>query len=221
MKDFFLKLKRQIGYAFFPARCPFCDCVIHSGETVCRTCRETVRPLERGIRLRDDKTGGLIFLYQYTGQPKTAVSRFKFQGRKDLARPLSRLLWEQIEKCGLDFDLIVPVPMSSQKRRRRGYNQAQLLAEGLSELTGVPWKNCLLQRDTEFFQHQLSAKERRYWAERTYSAADPNSCFGRKILLVDDVYTTGSTARACENCLRNAGAVCVITAVLCKTERKN
>ena len=221
MKNSLFEMKRKIGYAFFPARCPFCDCVIKPSENLCQTCAETVFPEETSVRIREDSSRGLIFLYPYDGRPKEAVRRLKFEGRKDLAVPLARLLGEQVQKSGIDFDLIVPVPMSRRKLRQRGYNQAQVLGEELARLSGIPWRNCLVHKDTKNDQHQLSARERSYWAERTYFGKGEENCRGKRILLIDDVYTTGSTIRACTKCLNEAGAACVFAAVLCKTERKN
>jgi competence protein ComFC len=221
MKTIWLKLGRKIGYAFFPARCPFCDRVIEPSQNTCESCAETVLPFKLEDNVWEKGTGGLIFLYPYEERPKEAVKRLKFEGRKDLAVPLARLMWAQIQKSGLIFDVIVPVPMSRKKLRKRGYNQAQVLAQEISRLSGIPLTNCLGHREMDTEQHHLSQKERRYWAKRTYFVSDKASCSDKRVLLIDDVYTTGSTVNACEKCLKTAGASSVAAAVLCKTERKN
>lgn len=136
---------------------------------------------------------------------------FKF-GRHDfLARPLGGLLHEVLEeRHDMFFDAIVPVPMHPKKMRRRGYNQAELLAAALHRTTGVPVRNCLRKRVDNETQSRLP-KSARAANVRDVFVLGPRHRAGRgldgeRFLLVDDICTTGETLASAAGTLARAGA---------------
>ena len=111
-------------------------------------------------------------------------------------------------------DLIVPVPLHPRKKRMRGFNQAAYLAERLSVLTGIPWNGHLVKkiRSTRS-QKKLNAIQRRQNLKNAYQVTERIPGFS--VLVVDDVYTTGSTADAMAMCLLEAGAEKVYFLTIC------
>ncbi len=142
---------------------------------------------------------------------------FKFGGQTFLAGPLSDLLAEVIFAHGaIAFDVFVPVPMHRAKLRRRGYNQAELLAQRLSKTTRIDFDDRLLRKVEERrTQSELKKAERRANVKGTLHA--PGGAEGKRILIVDDICTTGETLSACGEVLRAHGARAVSAVTVART----
>ena len=149
---------------------------------------------------------------RYAGPVRDLIHLFKYHRglwlRDDLGDLLAAHYLACVAPLGVAFDAIVPVPMLRAKERRRGYNQALLLAEALAARVGLPCRARYLRRvDTGVVsQTRLRRAERLRNAEAAYRAAHPRHLAGKTILLVDDVITTGATCDACARLLRRAGA---------------
>ena len=154
----------------------------------------------------------------YRGSFEKVLQAFKFKRHDFFAAPLAELLEGALRDRGdLDFDAIVPVPMHRAKLRKRGYNQAELLARSLGKRIGIRYERALLAKTRDLgAQSKLPRSER---AANVHGAflASPRAA-SRRILLVDDVITTGETIRACAQALLDAGAKSVAAAVVAKTE---
>jgi len=135
---------------------------------------------------------------------RKAVHRFKYEGVHDLDRPLGNLLFQTMETTPAP-DLVVPVPLHPQRLRQRTYNQSLLLARELAGHLSRPVSTDLLHRVRDTPQQQgLRARERAKNLRHAFVCQRPLD--GERILLVDDVMTTGATATACSQVLLNAGA---------------
>jgi ComF family protein len=149
---------------------------------------------------------------RYGDTVRLAVHALKFRGRRALAAPLGDLLAE-IDPATLPVpapDLIVPVPLHARRQRERGFNQAVLLARRLGRGWGVPVESRVLaRRRATAPQTDLPAAARRGNVRGAFSARHPGWVAGRHVVLVDDVFTTGSTVDACARCLLDAGATAV------------
>ena len=142
----------------------------------------------------------------YEGPLRDALHAFKFDGKRALARPLAELLLEQ---CGddvpADVDALIPVPLSRARERERGFNQAALLAERLAARLGRRTAaNWLTRVRPTASQSDLGAAERRANVRGAFAAS--SRAFGRHVVVVDDVLTTGATVAECCRVLRVAGA---------------
>jgi len=163
---------------------------------------------------------GVIYGSVFEGILREAVHVFKYEGARELAWPLSRLLVQRFKQSGLDFGqaILAPVPLSNRKELERGFNQAGLLAEAVGKelnlevLTGV-----LVKTKDTVSQTELKAEERKKNVKGSFDfIGEERLIKGKTILLVDDVMTTGSTLNECARVLKEAGAKAVWGMVLAK-----
>jgi len=151
---------------------------------------------------------------------KTLIHHYKYQGRAELARPFGKLLWSALMRCydPLEFDRIIPVPLHWYRRFRRGFNQAVLLLKDwrrYAEADGLPWDHrlisthVLVRRRRTLAQARLGKDERAANLKDAFNVSRREDVKGRRILLVDDVLTTGVTAAECAKALIHAGAAVV------------
>jgi len=153
----------------------------------------------------------------YQDELREMVHLLKYERMSAVARPLGRMLARAIEmiegEAGRDL-LVVAVPLFPSKERERGYNQAVLISDAalaVLKKSRPEWRlqaaHSLIRRvkDTQS-QFELTAKGRRRNLQGAFALADSSALKGREVLLVDDIYTTGATARACSRVLRRAGA---------------
>jgi len=148
---------------------------------------------------------------EYRGSLEKVLHAFKFSRHDFLAAPLAGLLEETVRGRDLAFDAIAGVPMHRSRERRRGYNQAELLARSLGSRLGVRCDMTLLtRRGARATQSTLPKRERAANVRGAFAASPPVK--GKSILIVDDICTTGETLRACATALRDGGAsrVCAI-----------
>ncbi len=134
---------------------------------------------------------------------------YKYNGKSYLCRKLGDILFDRICCENLEIDVIIPVPVHKKRRKSRGYNQSELMAKRLSKLCGVPsdCESLVRNRETTLLR-SLNPAEREAALEGAFSvtAAGKRKICGKRILVIDDIYTTGATADACSKTLIEAGA---------------
>ena len=232
------RLSHDILELIFPPRCAVCD--RFGRQVICDPCREQSELIRRPYcercgqalppqmgkgdflcgqcRQRPPRFDAARSVGLHRGPLRTAVLRFKFARRRELLAPLSELLADRVraeiaDPAGLpwaELTGIVPAVLHPRRQRWRGFDQAVLLAQGLSALVDVPWlANVLIrQKDTEP-QVGLSPSQRRSNMRGAFVIADAGNVGGGSFLLIDDVYTTGSTLNAAAQVLSKAGAQAV------------
>ena len=151
---------------------------------------------------------------RYEGAGEEIVHALKYRGYTRLVEKLAAPLLSEALRGTAPFDAVVPVPLHRSRLRKRGFNQAALLARGLAGRINSPVSDTLQVVRTTRDQVELSAAERRRNVAGAFSASTPAR--GR-ILLVDDVFTTGATTSACATALLSAGATEVHAVTLCRT----
>jgi competence protein ComFC len=199
----------------WPDRCILCGGAVAYGEDCCDLCRKRAPFLQEEIRLRGRRTAAV---WRHDSPASGAVNRFKFRGDMDTGRKIARrMAWAWRRQCP-DFapDCMTFVPMPEERFRQRGYNQAELLARWAGKELGLPVIP-VLEREGVLTQHQLPVSFRRKGAAASFSLPGEREKLvrGRRVLLVDDIITTGDTVDACARLLERAGAleVAVLAAV--------
>jgi ComF family protein len=205
----------------FPARCAGCG---HPGDLFCANCQAQVQPVPQPVCVRCGRpvpaagrcrecAGGHFHVSAirsagvYADPLSQAIHRFKYEGRRELHEPLGLLLAGYWLGRSVTVDLVAPVPLHENRLRERGFNQSELLAMVLCRQARLsllqPGVLCR-QRDTQQ-QMLLGPAERRANVQDAFAWAGP-ALAGCKVLLIDDVATTGSTLEACAEALLAAGA---------------
>ncbi len=204
---------------FFPKRCLWCDEVwgFSAPKCSCENIADELR-ISDGIQV-PEHLDRVWASFKYEPPVKTAIHRLKFQDANDLAEPLGGLLAETFFKCCKkeDYDMIIAVPLSDKSFRKRGYNQSYLLAKKLSKTVEIPVEKVLHKVMETPAQSSLNRKERLSNVEGAYEA-EGKHVKGKRILLIDDVYTTGSTLNECAKALRLAGATMCDALVLSQAQ---
>lgn len=213
-------MKGELLRFLFPPRCAFCGRFLQRGEMeICARCMGELRFLPPG----QVKTPGLIDqcigALAYEEKVRTAIHRLKFRGRQSIAKPLGRLLAHQIQ-AQLDgtFDFITWVPTSAHNLRERGYDHAQLITEQAARCLDVPAVQMLKRVRHTRPMYGLNPAERRANVFDAFAVVKNAPVLGARVLVIDDILTTGATFYECARALREAGAeqVCAAAAAVAK-----
>ena len=203
----------------YPARCPYCDSLIaNKDDYACPRCK----PLLPNFSIERFAAGGYrcAVPLRYDTPFSDAVKRFKFRGRAQYAPKLAFVLTNSIlelfpgEQLNA-IDAVVCVPMHKHDLKKRGYNQAELLARECAALLALPFWEPLEKTKYNQKQHNLSRGQRLGNVRGVYRCIEPSLVKGKTVLLVDDIITTGATLGACAKALKAAGAKAVYCAPLC------
>ena len=214
---------------FYPERCVGCD--RRSSDVLCRGCFEALPRVGSPVCGRCGlPTAFATFVCEacknvhfgfesaraplrYEGVGKEVVHALKYRGyRKVVAGLAAPLMLQALGEDG--FDDVVPVPLHRSRKRKRGFNQAELLARGVAAEINAPVSDTLKVVRSTRDQVELSAAQRRANVAGAYRA---NAPLRGRVLLIDDVFTTGATMSACASTLLRAGAKEVHALSLCRT----
>jgi ComF family protein len=217
----------------FPDNCLSCSESLNKGEKMlCSRCRyelpktdfhkDELNDLNKKFWGRVDIKYALAYLkFHKGGMVQKILYQLKYQGKKDAAKMLGQWYGEDLANYGFHekLDIILPVPLHKAKLRKRGYNQSDLLAEGLSESLNVDWSpNVLVRVEEKTSQTNKSRIERWENVKTIYKLNEPEAVYGKKVLIVDDVMTTGATFEACAMEILEKGAKEVSVATLAYAE---
>ena len=192
-----MKIFNKILTVLFPQKCLGCK---KENEILCPDCLLKINrpdtPFLKGVHIAANYQDMVL---------KKALWMLKYQGVKQLAKPLAQLIKERIwKKLETENWLVVPVPLSKKKLRRRGYNQAELIAKELSDniCADVLFKKFHTKSQVEVKDRE----ERLANIVGSFEVRSPRAIRGEKIILIDDVLTTGATMREAKKVLKQAGA---------------
>lgn len=214
----------------FPPRCVACQ---QSGDWLCPACQQGIQFVKppvcplcgqatalprlcRSCRRDPPHIDGIRAVGYLEGTLRTAVHRFKYSNIRPLTVQLGRLLNRYLRDNQLPADVVVPVPLHPDRLKERGYNQAALLAKEMVKGLDLPVaEEALVRSRITVPQVGLTARQRRENVEGAFCCTD-TSLEGRRVLLIDDVCTTGATLEACSIALRPVGVASVWGLVLAR-----
>jgi ComF family protein len=230
---FFLDLKDAILDLIYPQSCPICQRPLEKGiKEVCEKCWNTLAslpapfcpycksflehddPLSEHLcpslnKSEDRKILAVRSLGTFDEYYQKLVHRFKYDKKIPLGRRLAQFLGEMIAKDRYlsSYDQVIPVPLHRTRQRERGFNQSAILAEGISQEANLSLiKGILKRKRNTKDQTYLNAQQRSENVKGAFVVSQPEEVSDKKIILVDDVTTTGATLNECAEMLRKAGA---------------
>ncbi len=210
-----MKLLYWMKELLYPSKCILCRRVLERDELdLCGSCREAA-PRWIGKNTSYPYLESLNAIWYYEDKVRGSILRYKFNGYRHYAEGYARLLAMAIQERETEFDCITWVPISARRLRKRGFDQVQLLAEHLGkELEKVPVPLLEKTFDNPPQSHISGRAQRRANVLGVYRLASGTQVKNRKILLLDDIFTTGATAGECARVLLTAGAREVHCAVI-------
>ncbi len=201
-------MKLRILDVFYPPRCPFCRRKLEA-EAICPDCQEGLPWLtDAAARRKLENVKLCASALRYEGLAKACVRRCKFRRQQGYARILGPLTAQCAhDHLPQDFDLISWPPLSPRSLRRRGFDQSQLLAQAVALDRGLEATPLFKKRNFTGQQSRIRGyAQRKANVLGAYSLLDPEAVAGKRVLLVDDVVTTGATLSECARVLLTAGA---------------
>ena len=202
---------------FFPPRCLFCGKVMpRTGDGLCESCAKNLPFIEDGKILRKIGKYTCAVTFYYEGVVQQGIRAMKFRSRRQRAARFAPYLAQTVaEHLGGEFDAVTYVPVHFLRRLHRGFDQSRLMGAAAAKI----WDTKLLKtlRKTRNNPPQSTVKdpeERRKNVQNAYAAVNPEAFCGKRLLLIDDVVTSGSTLTACADELLAAGAASVVCAAL-------
>ncbi len=202
----------------YPRRCAFCGKLMDAGEEgdFCPLCLEQLSWLEEPLCMKD--LGELEHVYcalYYKNPVPEGIYRFKFQNKSRLHKPFVELMLSRMREQLLEerCELVTSVPMHPRRKRRRGYDQAELMAREVARQLALPYEPVLKRVKLTKTQHRVGLKERRSAQKGSFAC---KALSGEKVLLIDDIFTSGATMMECARVLREGGASSICGAALCR-----
>ena len=222
-----LKIQEKISNLLYPPICGICEKI--NKDALCPKCNlELKKQAEVNILQKEEIEENikkekyfeeLMYIFKYEGQVRKLILDYKFNEKSYLYKTFVNFLlknekiFENIKK----YDKIIPVPISKKRNKERGYNQSMLIAEEIANKTNLGLvNNCLIKTKNIIEQSKLNKEDRQQNIQGVYSLQNERLITNKKILLVDDIYTTGSTVNECCKILQQANPKTIGVLVLAK-----
>lgn len=206
----------ELNQDYRHSMCPKCLDKLPKIKKSCAKCGREI--FDDGSLCFDCKAGGMAYdkvysVFNYEKEISSLIYRLKYGGEKYLAKYLARFMTDRLKEENVTFDYIVPVPLNKNRFASRGFNQADLLAKEIAEELNIEMLTCLERIVDTPFQARLSREERLTNLNGAFVLKDKKVIKNKCILIIDDIFTTGSTINECSKVLFKAKAksVCAIT----------
>ena len=223
-------VKDALLHLFYPHVCAGCGTdVLPAGSNICVQCihnlpfsgfeRTNDNPVEKILsgRVRFNKAAALLYFTKHSAL-QNIMHEFKYKGNKDLGHQLGLIMGARLLESGRfrHLEALIPLPLHESRERKRGYNQAEILCNGIAEILDLPVVTHAVKRiSATETQTRKNRIERWQNMEGKFMLSDESEVTNKQILLVDDVITTGATLEACAVALSEAKGTGINIATLC------
>ena len=221
------KVRYRLIDSVFPRRCPVCEEIAERGHTICKSCIKKLSFVSEPVCMKcgreiASESDEFCFdcsqreksfeygraLLNYDELSRRIAVQIKYKNKREYIKPFAKMIAARYKKriALMKADCLVPVPVHPARFKNRGYNQAELLADSISKIIDVPVRNdILIRRKNTLAQKELSPDERLKNLESAFAISDKYEKDVRTAIIIDDIYTTGSTIEACTRVLKMAG----------------
>ena len=215
-----MKLLQWLAGVLFPEKCVLCGQILQKDEMdLCHQCRIDA-PECPITREKYSNIDSWVALWYYEDTARRSLLKYKFYGRRNYAAAYARLLGMKLLQQQTEVDVLTWIPVSEKRRRKRGFDQVELIAQHLGENLGMsPVKTLKKVRDNPPQSGNTGQAERRANVLGVYIEQNRENFYGKRVLLLDDILTTGATAGECARVLLTAGAAEVHLAVVAATRK--
>lgn len=203
----------------FPPACVVCGKI--DKNWLCPKCQVRVERLEKSFQvdIQNKKYEKLLYIFKYESLIRKLILGYKFSNKAYINNFFANIIIKNEKNYNLlkQYDMIIPVPMHKKKMLKRGYNQTELISEKIAKNLGIANRPDILQKVVNTTtQSKLGGKARQTNIQHAFFIKNDIEVEDKKIILLDDIYTTGATSEECSRVLKDAGAADVLILVLAK-----
>lgn len=217
------KIFESVIELLYPSACIICDA--KSPNYICEKCNQRIKKIEANTFLNEEDDNNidrsykyLYYIFLYEKIIRKIMIDYKFFSKPYIANFFSRKISSNRYLCDIieSYDCIIPVPMSPYKEKLRGYNQTKLVTNILSRYLKIPQVKPLKRVNNSLTQSSLNKYQRKTNIEGAFYIEENQNIQGKKVILLDDIYTTGNTIEECSHLLKKAGAKEIFVIILAK-----
>ena len=181
---------------FFPPICGMCGEI--NENYICNNCYENIKKIKKCVinEYNNRNFSKHLYIFRYEGIIRNKIIEYKFEDKGYLYKMFAKIILSDKKTCNFikKYDVIIPVPISKKRNKKRGYNQSELVANELAQkLNQDIWTDIIIKKKDNKPQSELNKLERIKNVEDIYEINKPIEVKNKKVLLLDDIYTTGST----------------------------
>ena len=181
---------------FFPPICGMCGEI--NENYICNNCYENIKKIKKCVINENNNRNFSkhLYIFRYEGIIRNKIIEYKFEDKGYLYKMFAKIILSDKKTCNFikKYDVIIPVPISKKRKKKRGYNQSELVANELAQkLNQDIWTDIIIKKKDNKPQSELNKLERIKNVEDIYEINKPIEVKNKKVLLLDDIYTTGST----------------------------
>lgn len=215
-------LCQEIERLVFPTCCLICGKL--TNKILCNECKKEL--YKKAIfKVEDNKNKDLyfekhIYIFLYKDKIRNLILDYKFNDKSYLYKLFSKIIIKNEKICGIlkKYDIIIPVPIHKKRKKQRGYNQSDLVAKQITyEIPSLEYENKIIEKAKNTLpQSSLNKKQREENVKNVYKIVNKEKIKNKKIIIFDDIYTTGSTANAIAKILKQNGAKEILILTIAK-----
>ena len=181
---------------FFPPICGMCGEI--NENYICNNCYENIKKIKKCVinEYNNRNFSKHLYIFRYEGIIRNKIIEYKYEDKGYLYKMFAKIILSDKKTCNFikKYDVIIPVPISKKRKKKRGYNQSELVANELAQkLNQDIWTDIIIKKKDNKPQSELNKLERIKNVEDIYEINKPIEVKNKKVLLLDDIYTTGST----------------------------
>lgn len=203
----------------YPKQCLICGKL--EQDTICSKCYNELKIETKIENYKNKSFNEHLYIFKYEGKVRSLIIDYKFNDKPYLSNFFTKIIIKNEKICRKmkNYDIIIPVPIHKKRKHERGYNQSEIIAKQLAKSLGVELvADSLIKQKNTLQQSTLTKKQREENVKQVYKIQNKQKIENRKIILLDDIYTTGSTAEECSKILKQNGAKEILVLTIAKDE---